>query len=132
MLNPIFNFSCYAVLSVDHCDDPDGYGDPDSPELRGFWPDEETARRAAASMEEERIAEYRAWWEKSRLNIFRRPAEAIPITRYAVIPLSRIEADDLSDVEANLKTAARLQLQGFGQSSPASPSAEMEVADATR
>jgi hypothetical protein len=109
----LFNFYCYALLSVDHCDEPDN--EPDSPNLLGFWPDAASANATAKEMEERRVAGHIEWWKKHPMNLYHSEATQISVTRYAVIPLSQVEADDLSDLETKLEQAARLHIAGVGK-----------------
>lgn len=113
----LFNFSCYAVLSVDNLDDPES--DPDNPQLRGFWPDKASADAAAVAMEAERLTAHTQRWRGYGF-----PHYAPSITRYAVIPLTDVEQPDFWHLEDALEAAAKLQLQGIGKLPSASVAAE--------
>lgn len=104
----LFNFSCYAVLSIDYCDDPET--EPFSPELRGFWPDEASAQLAVGALEAERLAAHEQSWKG-----WGWPHPALPVTRYAVVSLVNVEAAHLDDLENKLQTAAKLHIAGIGK-----------------
>lgn len=104
----LFNFSCFAVLSIDNCDDPES--DPDSPALRGLWSNEASARLAVGKMEAERLAAHEQSWKG-----WGYPHPDPSITRYAIVSLTDVEASDLSDLETKLETAARLNVAGIGK-----------------
>lgn len=116
-MSKVFNFSCYAILSVDNLDDPES--DPDSPQLRGFWPDKASADAAAVAMEAERLAAHEQRWRGYGF-----PHHPASITRYAVIPLTDVEHEDFWHLEDALEAAAKLQLQGIGKLPSVSVAAE--------
>lgn len=111
----IFNFSCYAVVTIsrDDSDDPKDW----STNLAGMWLERCAAEAAIGEMEVARQAyhdnslqewrnKFGYWWD--------RPLEPLS---YALVPLSEVEAHFLSEVEDALCEAAKLQLKGIGRES---------------
>lgn len=106
------NFICYALLSVDHCDDSK-YGDPDSPELLGLYQTYEAATQAAEAIEADRVRKYNEWRDTHPMNIGQTWDLKAPITKYAVVELDNTEVEYLDDLGAMLKESAQLQLFGI-------------------
>ena len=111
-MRKLFHFECFAVLSID-TNDHDPEGEPDSPELRGFWLTQEAAEQAIETMKAERTLSQDRQDENWRRQWgpWVRPL-ARSTVNYVVVPYSDVNSKHLSELEDDLETAAAMRGRG--------------------
>ncbi len=85
----LFHFEVYAVMVTEH----DSDGNPETPELLGFWPNRFAAERGAKDYEDDRLARVKAHQE-SWNRTFGVNREATPLRfDYNILPVSDVMVD---------------------------------------
>lgn len=108
----LFNFDCHAVLSVDTNDNMEE-GEPDSPEMLGFWLTRGEAEAAIEALKNDRIRKNDVE-NKARHKKYGWRERSLSTMHYFIVPLKEMKGSYLSDIENQLEKAAELQMSGIG------------------